>query len=344
MPAGAEWEWLEAYGLMEAHPKAVHGDDWAAARQAVEAPLERLIPRADLNAEFARGAAFVDRAPAELFQRGSGWGALELLRLKAAGFPPFCSEGLAFAEASLSELQAPWAALLKEGALAASHPDAEPYGYMVQPEWRALLEAAVKQGRGANWSAWLHLGVMRYYAGERDAARRAWERSLVATETPWARRNLAVLAREDKRLDDASEQYVAACRLRPSLLPLAVECGQALIEAGRPGDWLDLLEALPEPVRSAGRIRLLEGRAALAVDDFDKVEGLFVGDLVIDDLREGERSLSELWFAFHERRISVRENARIDDALRERVRREFPVPKEIDFRMSSDAPVSSKKP
>ena len=43
MPAGAEWAWLEAYGLMEADPAAVHGADWAQARQAVEAPLEELI-------------------------------------------------------------------------------------------------------------------------------------------------------------------------------------------------------------------------------------------------------------------------------------------------------------
>jgi hypothetical protein len=34
--------------------------------------------------------------------------------------------------------------------------------------------------------------------------------------------------------------------------------------------------------------------------------------------------------------MSAEENVPIDDALRARVRSEFPVPQEIDFRMSAD--------
>ena len=43
---------------------------------------------------------------------------------------------------------------------------------------------------------------------------------------------------------------------------MAAECGAALIQTGRPQEWLDLLAELPEPVRNAGRIRLLEAQAA----------------------------------------------------------------------------------
>jgi hypothetical protein len=81
----------------------------------------------------------------------------------------------------------------------------------------------------------------------------------------------------------------------------------------------------------------LEGQAALAVEDFERVERLFADPPVVDDLREGERSLSLLWFEYHEQRLSVSEKVPVDETLRDRVRREFPVPKEIDFRMSSDA-------
>lgn len=42
MPAGAEWSWLEAYGLLEVEPAAVHGPDWAAACEAVENGIEAL--------------------------------------------------------------------------------------------------------------------------------------------------------------------------------------------------------------------------------------------------------------------------------------------------------------
>ena len=340
MPAGAEWSWLEAYGQLEADPAAVHGEDWPRARQVVEEALERLIPQAALAAEHDRGAKWADRPPTELFQRGSGWGALERLRREAAGEPPFCSEGLVFDTESLAEEQSAWVALLHEGAMLAREPDAEPGAYMVQAEWHRLLEDAVNHGRGAHWLAWLHLGVMRYYAGDRNGARRAWEMSLAEARTPWALRNLAVLAQEDGRPGDAAELYVEACRLRPSLVPLAVECGRALIEAGQPGQWLGLLAGLPESVRSVGRVRLLEAQAALAVGDYETVRRVFAEKPVVDDLREGEVSLSQLWFEFHERRLSTAENLPIDEALRARVRREYPVPEEFDFRMRVDEPAS----
>ncbi len=336
MPAGAEWSWLEAYGLMETDPTAVHGSDWARARQSVEDALERLMPRAALDAEFEGGKEFADKPPVELFQRGSGWGALERLRREASGEPPFCFEGLVFDDESLGEEQSPWVGLLHDGAMPAPEPDAEPRGLMVQSEWRELLENAVNAGRGTNWLAWLHLGVMRHFAGDRDGAQRAWEQSLEQARSPWALRNLAVLAWEEERLDDAAELYLAACHMRPSLLPLAVECGRLLIDAGRPREWLDLLAELPESVCSVGRICLLEGQAALAVGDFDAVERILAEKPAVNDLREGELSLSHLWFEYHERCLSAAEKVAIDDALRARVRREFPVPKEFDFRMAVD--------
>ena len=117
MPAGTKWSWLEAYGLMEADAGAVHGDDWRQARHSVREALELLIPRAVLDTEHERGAEWVDRPPAELIQRGSGWGALERLRRERSGEPPFCSEGLVFDEASLTGEQAPWVSLLFDGAV-----------------------------------------------------------------------------------------------------------------------------------------------------------------------------------------------------------------------------------
>ncbi|MBN1287079.1 MAG: DUF5107 domain-containing protein [Anaerolineae bacterium] len=331
MPSGADWAWLEAYGLMEADPDAVHGGDWARARQAVEDRLEALIPRAALEAEFERSAAFADRAPDEIVQRGSGWGALERLRRAADGAPPFCSEGLVFDDESLDEAQTPWIGLLRDGKLPAAGPDAAPRAFMVQAEWKARLEDAVRAGQSADdWAAWFHLGVMRCYAGDRDGARQAWAR---ISESAWGLRNLAMLDWEAGSLDEAAGRLASACRAMPALAPLAVECGRCLVEAGRPGEWLRLVDELPEAVRALGRIRLLEAQAALAAGDLARTERLFTDQVVIADLREGEVSLSDLWFDFHARRLSEAENLPLDGALYDRVRREFPLPAHLDFRM-----------
>jgi hypothetical protein len=333
MSAQTEWAWLEAYGLLETDPEVMHGDDWGQARQTVESALSQLISRADLAAEFERGAAFADKPPVEILQRGSGWGALERHRREVANEPPFCSPGLVFDDESMGEAQALWLGLLKDGAMPVTDPKAAPCGYLIQDEWRALLEDALHAGRGTNWLAWVHLGVMRHRAGDREGARRAWELSLVQAKTPWAMRNLAVLALEDGQFQDAAQLYVAAWRMQPDLLPLAVECGLALIDADQAEEWLILAEKLPGALRARGRIRLLQAQAALSAGDLETVGRILAEKPVVDDMREGEVSLSQLWFEYHERRLSTAEGIPIDDTLRVRVRREYPVPQEFDFRM-----------
>ncbi len=336
MPAGADWSWVEAYGLLEADAPAVHGKDWDAAQAAAGVALGRLIPMAELRAEHARGAAWADRPPAEIYQRGSGWGALERVRRKAAGEPPLCGPGLAFDDASLGPEQIRWLKLLRGGAMPGVVPATEPCGVVIDEGWRRLLEESLAGGKGDGWQAWYDLGVMRQHAGESSAACDAYHRSLALAETPWALRALALVSLDEGRHEEAARFYTAAVRLRPDLSPLVVECGRALIEAGQPQTWLDLLVTIPAGVRSTGRVRLLEGQAALAVGDLKQVEQILTARADVDDLREGELSLSELWFSYHEARLSREEGVPMSETLRARVRREFPVPEHMDFRMRAE--------
>ena len=342
MPAGAEWAWLEAYGLVETKSAAVHGPSWTHARQAVEEELEQLISREALDSELARGEIWTDTPPESLIQHGSGWGALEQLRRQTKGLPPLCTPALNLAAASLGETQAPWVQLLKQSSFPELNPVNAPSGYMIQSDWHLMLKDAVNKNAQSNWAAWMHLGIIRYHNRDIEGARQAWETSLSHCSTPWLARNLAVLAWQEQRFDDVAELYEMALRLRPDIPQLAIECGRKLLEMERPQTWLDLLEILPNTIKRLGRIRLLEGQAALAVGDLERVAPLFDTKLVIDDLREGERSLSHLWFEYHEQRLSNEQGIPIDDVLRARVRRAYPVPEIIDFRMSSDAPVTTK--
>lgn len=75
-------------------------------------------------------------------------------------------------------------------------------------------------------------------------------------------------------------------------------------------------------------------QAALAIGVFESVERFFESGVIIPDIREGEVALSDLWFEYHLKRLSSQENCAVDDALRARVQREFPVPGTFDFRMN----------
>lgn len=334
MPAKTEWAWLEAYGLLEADSSAVHGLDWERATVSTDASIEKLIPRATLEAEFERGASFASQPPAEILQRGSGWGALERLRQETAGEPPFYSTGLVFDDQSLGTEQAPWADLLHKGKFPLPSPDSEPNGTIVQREWSNLLEHV--EGIDENWLALLHLGTMKYYLGDRVGARRYWKRSLSLENTPWALRNLAILDRDENKLGAAAKKYIAACRIMPSLLPLVLECGQFLIEAGFARQWLDLFSGFPDRIRDNARTQLLEAQAALIVGNLATVEDFFSRHPTIVDIREGEVSLAKLWFNYHAQCLSTAENIPIGEKLMARVRQEFPLPGHFDFRMADD--------
>lgn len=333
LPPNAELSWLEGYGLMEADAQKAHGADWDAALAAVEARLDRLAPRAEFEAERLRGESWKDRPPVEMLHTGSGWGPLEARRRRAAGEAPFAGAGLNF-DVALEPAQKPWAALLETGRYPESDAPAPAGGILVQAEWQALLEGAVAQHPESGWEAWLHLGNMRLHAGDAEGARAAWETSLARERTAWALRNLAVLAQRQGRPADAVSLYREAQQLRPDLLPLLIETGRTLIDAGAAAEFLKLLARLPDAMQKHGRVSLLEVEAGLAAGDLERVGRLFAAGFEIVDYREGDEILTELWFRYHAERISREENIPVDDALLNRARQDYPPPAIFDFRMT----------
>lgn len=338
MPAGAEWSWLEAYGLIEADATTVHGKDWTAAYETVERELERRLPRALLDRELSRSAAAIaDRAPVELLHEGSGWGALERVRREHAKQPPFASSALPLPISSIDDEQMPWVALLESGELPYRSPSSDPGSLMVQPEWHALLESAVRTGRGDHWLSWYHLGVMRYRAGDVAGAKKAWEQSIAKEPSAWAYRDLAVLKREEGDEPAAADLWLTAARLAPDVAPLAIECAKSLLTAKRFAEVITFADSRPDAVKRQGRIRLLRAVVALKLGDLETVAKYFEGDLDIANIREKETALSDLWFGYHEQRIArERGGVPIDEQLRRLVRKEFPPPIRFDFRLNTE--------
>lgn len=334
MPPKAEWTWLEAYGLMEANPAIVQGIDWRAAREHVRQRLDETLPNGLMEDVFVRGRTFLDRPPEDILHRGSGWAALELRRRGRTRRDNGYSRGLVFDDASLSEEQKPWLRLLRSGSLPRREPSDAPGAWMVQREWRELLEESVWKKRGDHWLAWLHLGVMRYHAGELEPAQQAWERSLSLERSAWALRNLAVMAQHGGERGRAADLWLEAHELLPGQVQLAAECAQALLADGRAERALRMYEAAPARVRGCPRLQFLKARAELMLGRLDAVEQFLTGGLELPDNREGEVSLTDLWFELHEKRLAESEGTAVTEAVRQRVRVQFRPPEHIDFRMA----------
>jgi hypothetical protein len=295
LPGGATWEWVEAYGLLRADPAAVHGT-WDEARDAVTAALERLVPRASLDAALASAAHFGSSAPGpEPLHHGSGWGALEVAAgaLPGDALRPF---------GSCDAEQQPWLDLLTTQRLPPSDPPASP---VTGPKWRALLETSAD-----DWHTLYHLGLLRLADADRTGAHDAWTRSLANHPNAWAQRALAHLAETP---DEVADLMVAAHRLQPTLRELTIETLKALLTANRAAEALVLISTLPPEDQTHGRLRLYTAQAALAIGDIARVRQLLDDGITVDNLQEGEDSLDLLWLAAHP---------------------DLPVPPEYDFRMS----------
>ncbi|MFJ6605235.1 DUF5107 domain-containing protein [Streptomyces lydicus] len=333
LDGGAEFSWLEAYGPLAADPATVHGTDWAAARGEVADRLEAALPRADVDAAYAAWLPYADREPKESLATGSGWGALEVAR---AGLD---LPGTPFAAATLGPEQEPWLTLLQTGTLPAEDP--LPGAALTAPAWRELLESA-PSGPATDY----HLGLAQWQAGDRAQAVRSWERALAhgAGALPLYCLAVAESAADEpaRAADRYAEAAAAAARAAAAGGPharvrhavrtaLAREAVPALLAAGRTEAADALLAGLPRAELDRGCFRLLTARVRLAQGRPAAAREIFDAGFEIADLREGDETLGDTWYAIAERLLA--DGGPVTDTIRTRARTEHPLPERYEYRM-----------
>jgi hypothetical protein len=322
MPARSEWSWVETYGAVRVDPNIVHGSDWTAARAAVERSLTASVSDTWLAERRDEAARLADQPPVELLHRGSGWGALEV----RAG-SPLDRPGTPFPAESLGSEQAAWTELLDTGRLASGDATDPPPSYQVSAPWAERLERSPAD----DWLTWLHRGVARHYAGDVEGAVEAWRRSVDRTPNAWAWRNLAVVA------EDAVTPLSQAVALAPEEPALLVELVDALLAADEPTEALAVVAAAPLPVAADPLVRFLEARASVATGDAERAERI-LSEVTMPWVREGSRSLDDVWFRLEALRVARARGVPVDDALLDEVRAVASLPYAYDFRMSAGPP------
>jgi len=331
MPANAEWAWTEAFGLMCVGSAKAHSSDWTEARTSVQRALDVMLPSEELERRGSQFAPVAQSAPEETLSFGEGWGALDGMLGQAR---QAAIAAMPFGEDSLGPDQEPWLVLLRDGMLPERDVMDEPGHYMIGPEWRVLLEESIRSGASDHWLGWLHLGVMRMEDLDVTGAREAWVRSIERRPSGWAYRNLAVLESRNEDVEAACELMKQAWDTGPKIAPLAIEYAGMLERAGRWDELRAFVDALPDWVRGHDRILIVLAKLALHFDDLSGVEEILNREFA--GIREGEVTLTDLWFAWQAKLISEREGVPMDDELNARVRRELTPPPRIDMRMTDD--------
>jgi tetratricopeptide (TPR) repeat protein len=250
----------------------------------VQHQLDADLPEASFD-QLAAKIIAGQRQPARTVAVGSGWGALEQERRRLHREPVLIGPEMPFERGDNSDS---WEALLESGAM----PDwPEPRDYMIDLRWEERLRLAADKG---GWLPRLHLGVMMFAAGRFDEAERAWKHCLEAEENGWALRNLAVLAKIAGR-DDAIDVWTRAQKLLPDDPHLVDELCRELLAAGRFPQLTDFVETLRDPLAARPRVRLARAVLAMATGDAPGARAYFDQPFDLVDIRENERTVTELW-------------------------------------------------
>ena len=287
LDAESEVAWLEAYGPLDA----------AEAVDEVEARLEAVLPRADVDAAYAAWKPYADTEPGEVLATGSGWGALEVLRAdwKLPGTP--------FEESTLGAAQEPWLQLLRAGAFPEPRRVRPPGETLVAPHWRDMLETAP-----ATPLTEYHLGVAQWHAGDRAQAVRSWERALELAPSLWPLlRCLAVADQDSGNHERAADRYADAfddlCAERrdhgeswtAATAALGRETIEALLAVRRTAQARAVWDRLLPGIRQRGRFRLVEAGLLLAEGLPEEALDVFRAGFEVADLREGAEAIGRLW-------------------------------------------------
>ena len=359
MPKNSKYEWTQCFGGMRLERDRLFDNDYDAAVEYFDTHLDRVMSADEIrriDSWLEKLAGLAPRAE-QLCHRGSGFGALEIMRMQIDkdGLAP---KSMLFPEDSLGDEEALWYGLLKDGIIKDADPCEIQKSYMVSAKWMDRMFKSLKTDGGYNWNSLLHAGVAVYeyhnvdvtarlsYNEEENAhqvarARELWLASVKEKENYWAYRNLAVLEEQAGNTDLTEKYYDLAIGTSGAFddVGLVSEYTCFLVKAKKHEKLWRLYLDLPENCKAVDRVKISAAQAAVKLGQLDYLERFFLDEHY--DIREGESSLTDIWFEYcalkmaKERGIENPDAATIDALIDEAWDLCHPS-KDIDFRMSAD--------
>lgn len=359
-PAKSTMEWTQCFGGAMLNAESLHQENWSDANAYLGEYLDTVISQEKLlrrNEEFSR-LAKMEVHEEDLVHLGSGWGALEELRIAAYETGCEFPKSVCFPRSTIGKEQYPWYALLTEGKLPEESPEVIPPSWMVSRKWMELLEKSLRED-GESWYSMLHYGVMlmeqmdeEHFAAEGSQwpeypeytrrAREAFRRSVELEPSVWALRCLFCLEHTEGNDDLAESYYDEVFRMDAATVDyaFAAEYMRFLNSRGKYEKAWELYSSLPEKIQQVDRMMICAAQTAIKLRKLDFLSKFFEREYA--DIAEGETSLTDLWFEYCARKMAKERGLGEDvqgetlEKLMDEAWASCPPPAAIDFRMSFD--------
>ncbi len=322
MKGKTTWEWVEAFTALERDPAVMHGEYKDALKDVEDYMLSRIGNPNELT--FPDDSEVVS---SKIVHKGSDWGAIE-----ESVRGERISDLFLFPKQTDAETEE-WTELLNTGAFPEPDIQTAPKSYVKGKFWLDKLEAVSDK----NWYVYLHIGVVKYEMGDVDGAKKAWEESCKIKKSPWALRNLSMIYKNELgNIEEGRNYILAAFELKKDNPSLTIEVAAQLTSDGNDELWLQIYDSLSDEMKEIGRLRLYRAVALIHLSRLDEAAEIVNEDFVMSDIKEGELSISHLWFVLY-RRIYAREIGKEydenDKQLIAEADEKYPLPKSLDFRM-----------
>ena len=279
------WEWVERYGPVQVDPEMLDKSGKERTAWLTGKLMEEKIPEELENRRISTKS--LAKSPAEVIWKGSGFGAMRPYTRGA--------EHLAFEMKEPGLLR--WKEFLEAGKLGEKNPLERPDEFCVDQENYPLLEQAVDGEEAKNWYAWYLLGIGYYTADRWEDSRRAFERSWELEENPWAAHGTATACMMQDAKEPAALWIARGIAMRKEDVSYLKEGMKLLFQCESYETLKQIYEELNETMRNVGKLKFLYISALHALGEDGRAYELLEenGGLEMEDIREGEDSIAQLW-------------------------------------------------
>jgi len=325
MPPHTTWEFLECFGAINASKEKIFGN-FKDAQDEVFDFIDKNVGFENLEKLLSDTSEAAKTPAAKTLAYGDVFGALELLRRdKEGNTTRLMNNHLDFGDVKGAEASY-WLNLLENGSVGNFDKNNAPLSYMYQKEWTLLLKKAICGIDKENWLANYLYGTVLLYDGNFDEAEKYFRRSIEVDANAWSFYCLALISEERRSEEDAYKFIESALSLKQNDSSLTKEYIRILQASGHYERLIEVYKTLPLTIQQNNRCRLILAIALAKSGHVKEAEQILYnekdGYLLVPDIREGEESITALWFEIQKMKGISKEDA-------------GDPPSEIDFRMQA---------
>ena len=279
------WEWMEQYGALQVPEEKLSQEHEKRAEYLTQQIRDRHLSD-DLEKKL-KSTKSMAMKKATLVTIGSGYGALAE-HGKSTDHLEFKLE---------KDSLKCWKTFFKTGSLHCPDCMERPDEFMIDEENMEFLKQHMQGDNLKNWYAHYQLGLGYYQAEDYQHAGEELQESRKCAENPWALHALSCVYLLTDRKPEAASCMKKGLNMRMEDTPYLKEGFRILSLCGKYEEIINIYDNLNDDQKAVGKLQYYYILSLHKLGQYEKALELLEADggLVMDDIREGEESLAQLW-------------------------------------------------